>query len=881
MRTISRPLLSPVVAVVFAAAVAPPVVAQVVAYHDVTAASHQTQFNTLTAQGYRLEQLSVAGGLSSARYSAVWRAATGPSWVASHDMTLVQYLNQRATWIGQGYRAKLVTAAGSGADIVFAAMFVADGATVVDLFGNSEASFETTCDQQRGLGRWPVSVDIYNTQSSPWYTAVFEPNTSGDAWGHVIDDDATAFDETCAAFAEAQARLAALGMSETQRYVSVWRDDRLGSAANISGQTSSNWATTSSTQIGFGRDPRILASGGSGSARRFAGSFTQYHTPLARSAATTGIARPAFSAFDNYMTSVLNTNRARNAAIAITKDGRLVFARGYTWGESGTQLTQPTSLFRIASMTKVLTAIAVQKLVQDGQVSLSDKPKSILGLSGGGTNFGNVSLLHCLEYASGMERNYSGIQAAQYAHPGVNDPPLPASHAQAVDWLSSRPFWFSPGSAASYCNTGFLLASQVVRHVSGQSMQTWLQNNLYTPLDINRARVAASLSANLAVGELRGQAPELYLAKSNLVTAQPRKASQWSADLGLADGSGGMAFSVVDWARVMAGTFGLGADWIVLSPTRQGSMLTRHTFPAGPYEPITQSTPGSFSWTQRPNGVYVYNKSGDLSDCKTRTFWRTDGISVTVLVNRGDAATDIDYLNDLVDAVSSWPTDDLFPTYGLPTFPRRPVLTGLSTTSIPNVGNAPIVATGERFDTVTSVQFGPYAITDTTPANWHSGWFRVLSPTQMEVYPPQGLPYTWYGLGVTNPVGSSSPIIVQVDPTTGPMVTAAPPWITPSWTFRVYCGTGSLPALSIAMMGFSTSNVSSSAPGIVDLGIGNGFSNLVWTDPRFFDAGTDAVFWTIPPLPWPDFHVQAIAFDLTVADPWPLPASNVRSVDVQ
>ncbi len=856
-------------------------VAQIVAYHGVTATSHQTQYTTLRAQGYRLEQLAVSGGLSTQRYSAVWRLATGPSWVAGHGMTLTQYLTQRTTWIGQGYRAKLVTAAGTGSDIVFAAVFVSDGASVVELFGNTASSFETTCGQQRDLGRWPVSVDVYNTQSSPWYTAVFEPNTSGDSWGHVLDADAAAFDETSSAMQEAEARLAALGMSDSQQYVSVWRDDRVGSDAVYSGQTSASWQSTNATQIGFGRNPQIIASGGSGTGLRVAGSFAQHATPLARTDLTTGVARSEFAAFDTYMTWLLHTERARNAAIAITKDGRLVFARGYTWGETGTHATQPTSLFRIASMTKVLTAIAVHKLVQDGQVTLSQKPKSILGLTTGGTNFGNVSLLNCLEYTSGMERNYSGIQAAEYSYSGAGNAPLPASHAQAVDWLSSRPYWFQPGTAASYCNTGFLLASQVVRHVSGQSMQTWLQNNLYTPFGINRARVAASLSANLAVGELRGQAPELYLLKSNLVTAQTRKASQWSADLGLADGSGGMAFSAVDWARVMAGTFGLGADWIVLDQTRQASMLAQHTFPAGPYEPITQSTPGSFSWSQRPNGVVVYNKSGDLSDCKTRTFWRTDGISVTVLVNRGDAATDFDYLNDLIDAVPSWPTDDLFPTYGLPSFPRRPAVTGVSSTNVPNVGNVPIVVTGERLDTATSVRFGLYSITDTTPANWHLGWFEIVSPTEMRVYPPQGLQPSWYGLSVWNSVGGSGVTVIQVSPTTGPLVVAAPPWITPSWTFQVHCGTGSLPSWSIAMIGFSTSNAPSSAPGIVDLGIGNAFSEIVWTDPRLFDAGTDSVSWTIPPLPWPDFHVQAIAYDLTAADPWPLPSSNVRSIDVQ
>lgn len=877
MHLITRTILS-ALTLGAVAALATPAIAQVVAYHDVSAASHQSQFTTLTAQGYRLTQLSVAGGLATQRYSAIWRQTTGPNWVSSHNMTAAQYVNQRAAWITAGFRPKYVTAAGTGADIVFAAVFVADGAPYLDLIGNSETSFTTICEQQRALGRWPVSVDIYNTSTSPWYTAVFEPNPTQDAWGYVIDATPSEFSETFDAFSEANARIAALGMSESQRYVSVWRDDRLGSWAGRSNYSSAGWQSQFTSLTGQGLWPTVIASGGSGASLRFAGSFSAELTPRTRVMTKTGVARPEFAAFDTYMTNHLQNTGARNASIAIAKDGELLYARGYTWGEAGTQVTQPTSLFRIASCTKPLTSIAVHEMVSNGQLSLTGKPKTILGLTNTNSNFGSVTLRDCLEYTSGLVRNYSGYTIASWAN--SSSPVLPTTHALGVGWLSQEPSLFTPGQNYAYSNANFLLASQCVRATSGQSMQAYLQANVYGPLGITRSRVAASEVANLAAGEIQGYTQDLLLASSNLHTDRRRKSSQYAVDLGLADGSGGMAFSTVDYVRLLSGVYGLGQDWIVLPPAQTNSMLARHTFLAtdGSSAEVCQ---GSFSWSARPNGVFAYSKGGSLDDASTSVFWRTDGVAIAVFVAKGESGVNGTTMHNYIEQMSSWPTTDLFPSYGLPAFQRTPAITSLSSNTIPNVTNTPIVVTGERLDTVTAVQLQFQMITATTPANWHNGWFRVLSPTQLEFYPPQGLSISPYALVLHNAVGASTAEFVSVVGTTGQLVAAAPPQITTSQTFRVYCGSGDLPALSVVGMGFSTSNLPSSAPGIVDLGIGNGFSDLAWTDFRWFDTSTRTVFWTIPPLPWPDFHVQAMALDLVTANPWPLATSNVRSIDVQ
>lgn len=77
----------------------------------------------------------------------------------------------------------------------------------------------------------------------------------------------------------------------------------------------------------------------------------------------------ALAGFDNQMKAFMQARGVTGGQLAVTYKGRLVLARGYS---TSTALTvQPTSLFRVASVSKMFTAAAIMKLVQDGKLSLT------------------------------------------------------------------------------------------------------------------------------------------------------------------------------------------------------------------------------------------------------------------------------------------------------------------------------------------------------------------------------------------------------------------------------------------------------------------------------------------------------------------------------
>src|SRR5258708_6827617 len=95
----------------------------------------------------------------------------------------------------------------------------------------------------------------------------------------------------------------------------------------------------------------------------------------------TGEDNPKLHSLDEFMRSFISTHEVPGAALAITKSGKLVYARGIGYSDIDAQTpVQPDSLFRIASVTKPFTATAILQLVERGKIKLDTKAFEFLGL---------------------------------------------------------------------------------------------------------------------------------------------------------------------------------------------------------------------------------------------------------------------------------------------------------------------------------------------------------------------------------------------------------------------------------------------------------------------------------------------------------------------
>src|ERR1043166_9649411 len=79
--------------------------------------------------------------------------------------------------------------------------------------------------------------------------------------------------------------------------------------------------------------------------------------------------------------SAINAGTVSGGALAVVKDRRLVYVRGYGWADREKRIAaNPASLFRIASISKPFTAVAVMKLIEEGKLSLDTKAFPLLNL---------------------------------------------------------------------------------------------------------------------------------------------------------------------------------------------------------------------------------------------------------------------------------------------------------------------------------------------------------------------------------------------------------------------------------------------------------------------------------------------------------------------
>src|ERR1700722_15367164 len=96
---------------------------------------------------------------------------------------------------------------------------------------------------------------------------------------------------------------------------------------------------------------------------------------------STGTAPSTLASFDKLMTSFVRDRGLPGAALAVGRKGTIVYARGFGWADrEAKRAVQPDSLFRIPSVPKPITAVAVLQLGERGILKLDDSVFDLLRL---------------------------------------------------------------------------------------------------------------------------------------------------------------------------------------------------------------------------------------------------------------------------------------------------------------------------------------------------------------------------------------------------------------------------------------------------------------------------------------------------------------------
>lgn len=198
--------------------------------------------------------------------------------------------------------------------------------------------------------------------------------------------------------------------------------------------------------------------------------------------------------FGRFMPAAMERYHIPGAAVSYAVGDKLVFARGY--GRADRQTGQPVTVdtpFRLASLSKPVTAAAILRLVERGDLSLDTDVTRILGrFKLTGDQPGPVTVAHLLTHTAGLDE--------QRARDRFVDP------AEAVplgDYLARRmPSRIRPaGEIVSYSNFGYALLGYLVEQVSGRPFPEFVRQEVFQPAGMRRSTFDQShRPADLAKG---------------------------------------------------------------------------------------------------------------------------------------------------------------------------------------------------------------------------------------------------------------------------------------------------------------------------------------------------------------------------------------------
>jgi CubicO group peptidase (beta-lactamase class C family) len=387
--------------------------------------------------------------------------------------------------------------------------------------------------------------------------------------------------------------------------------------------------------------------------------------------------------FDKLFTEFVPEHKLPGVGVAVTRHGKLVYARGFGFADvEKKQPVQPGSFFRIASVSKPITATGVMALAEQGKLKLDDPVlrhvtlKPAIPADGRfDRRWEKITVRQCLQHTGGWDRDKKG-GFDPIGVPGLIKRALkldgPPSPDDIVRYMMGQPLDFDPGARMVYSNLGYLVLGRVIESVTGQKYEPWVKKHVLGPAHVTDMYLGRALPEKRSRGEVRYYdskglvAPCLFPPRTGEQVPMPDGAENMDGF----EAHGGWVASAVDLVR-FACAFDNPQKSPVLTAESIKEMWARPEGAAG------------FTANKKPRDEYyacgwdvvLVEKgtrmntwhAGALSGVSSTLVRRFDGLNWAVLFNtdadpKGKApAVLIDEpMHRTADAIKTWPDVDLF-----------------------------------------------------------------------------------------------------------------------------------------------------------------------------------------------------------------------------
>ena len=350
------------------------------------------------------------------------------------------------------------------------------------------------------------------------------------------------------------------------------------------------------------------------------------------------------------------------ATVAIIKDQKLLYAKGFGYADIENEIkVEPSHIFRIASVSKLITATAIMKLQEEGKLKMDDYVFGDHGILNDSI-YSNIkdkrskriTIEHLLRHSAGYSSKYGDPMFLPLAIAKKMKVEPPISAETTIQFALSRRLHFTPGSRGGYSNLGYVILEKVVEKASGENYENYVQSHILKPAGIFDMHLGNNLQEDRFTNEVK------YYEQSNAIKVSAFDGSGKTVfrsnggnnieELG---GAGGWVASAAELMKFLLAIDGDDTHPDVLSQKSIAYMTTPNK---NGYSPIGWKGTRTNTWW----------RTGTLAGTSALMKHQVNGYSFVIVTNsstwRGsDFTQDLNVLmRRVLRSVKKWPDRDLF-----------------------------------------------------------------------------------------------------------------------------------------------------------------------------------------------------------------------------
>lgn len=414
-------------------------------HHGQTRDEYAARFKEYRERGYRLVQVNPYATPNGAeKYVSIWEVSDGPDWAQIRNMNATTYEQTLRSYRQMGYR--LIHVAGYEIDdqAFYAAIWEkSSGPERVEKHGLSLRDFRIESSVLSSQGFDPIVLNGFSIKGNAYYTALFERRDDSRANHFMVEEYLT-----------------------SEQYSSHFKNLRYQRYR-----------------------PRIVA-----------GYSLEERSYYAYIYENTRFDKKYLTYIHKEINGFLGAT-AGGLSLAIMKEDRLVYCAGFgTADESSFEPVNPDHRFRIASVSKPMTAIGIMRLVEQKKLKLTDKVfgrGSVLGNTFGTLPYSSrerdITVAHLLEHTSGFTSDSDEDDGFDHGFTDPGGENRGRNQKELIDAvLDGADPVTPPGTRYKYENFGFLLLGRIIEAKTGMSYEKYMQEEIFRRANVSTMEIAGN-----------------------------------------------------------------------------------------------------------------------------------------------------------------------------------------------------------------------------------------------------------------------------------------------------------------------------------------------------------------------------------------------------